>query len=348
MLNYRETIEAGHQAIEIENEQMQVRILPERGAEIRSLVYKPKGMNVLWTAPWSIRRRTNPAAVAEAGSEAAWMDGYGGGWQDIFPSGGDACVYRGAPLSFHGEASVTAWDYQVRRADQKVVEVEFEARLARMPFHLKRTVRAEEGLPGLLISESIRNECDEALPYMWGQHPAFASEFLAGDCRLRVPARRFVSHGTELGPNFRLAPGVSSGWPTVAAADGNTLDLSVIPGPEGRSVDFGYICDLDEGWYALESGKHGFGIGLAWPKEVYPLLWLWQEFRGSMGYPWWGRCYVMAVEPFTTMPGDGLVKGIEAGTAPWLGPGETASVEIAAVFFEGAIWGVGVDGRLER
>ncbi|MCX6625799.1 MAG: DUF4432 family protein [Acidobacteria bacterium] len=348
MLSYRETIEAGHQAIEIENDQMRVRILPERGAEIRSLEYKPKGMNVLWTAPWSMRRRTNPAAMAEAGSEAAWMDAYGGGWQDIFPSGGDACVYRGAAMSFHGEAAVAAWDFNVRRADQQAVEIEFQVALARTPFTLRRTVRAEAGLAGILISERITNDCDEELHYMWGQHPAFASEFLAGGCRLRVPARRFVSHGVDLTPNSRLAAGVTSRWPMVEGRDGQPLDLSVIPGPEGRSMDFGYICDLDEGWYTLESRKHGFGIGLAWPKEVYPLLWLWQELRGSMGYPWWGRCYVMAVEPFTTMPGDGLAKGIEAGTAPLLAPGGSVSAEIAAVFFEGEVRGVGVDGRLVR
>ncbi|MCC7500112.1 MAG: DUF4432 family protein [Bryobacterales bacterium] len=348
MLNYRETVEAGHQAIEIENEHMRVRMLPERGAEIRSFVYKPREMNVLWSAPWSIRRRTNPAALAEAGSETAWMDAYGGGWQCIFPSGGDACVYRGASIGFHGEAAVAAWDYTVRRADRKVVEIEFEVGLARMPFRVRRTVRTEEGLSGLQISERITNECHEPLPYMWGQHPAFASDFLAGDCRLRVPARKFIAHGTPLSPNSRLEPGATTTWPSAAGAGGKTLDLSVIPAPGHRSADFGYICGLDEGWYTLESGTHGFGFGLAWPKQVYPLLWLWQEFGGSLGYPWWGRCHVMAVEPFTTMPGDGLVKGIEAGTAAWLGPGESAAVEIAAVFYEGAVKGIAVDGTLKR
>lgn len=348
MLNYREMIEAGHRTIEIENEHMRVWILPERGAEIRSLVYKPLDVNVLWSAPWSTRRRTNPAPMAEAGSEAAWMDAYAGGWQCIFPSGGDACVYRGAPINFHGEASVAAWDYTVRRADRKVVEIEFEVGLARMPFRVKRTVRAEEALPGLLINERITNECSEALPYMWGQHPAFSSEFLAGGCRLKVPAHKFVAHSVPLSPNSRLAPGAASTWPSAAGRDGGTIDLSVIPAPGNRSADFGYICDLDEGWYTLESGTHGFGFGLAWPKEVYHLLWLWQEFQGSMDYPWWGRCYVMAVEPFTTMPGDGLVKAIEAGTAPWLGPGESVTVDVAAVLYEGSVHGVDLDGTLRR
>ena len=348
MLKFSETTEAGHVALDLENDRAAVRILPERGAEIRSLLYKPKAMNVLWQAPWSIRRRANPAAMAHANSEAGWMDGYGGGWQDLFPSGGDAGHYRGAPISFHGEASVAAWEHDVRRADAQAIEIEFRVSLARMPFTLRRTVRMEPGLAGVLISERITNDCDEDLHYMWGQHPSFGGEFLAGDCVLRAPARRFVSHDVALTPNSRLAPGVTSEWPMVEGRDGQLFDLGVIPGPGQRSMDFGYLCDLDEGWFTIESRKYGFGIGMAWPKEVYKLMWLWQEFRGSTGYPWWGRCQVMAVEPFTTMPGDGLEKAVAAGVAPILPAGGSVSVDFAAVFFEGSVNGLRPDGSLIR
>jgi len=65
-------------------------------------------------------------------------------------------------------------------------------------------------------------------------------------------------------------------------------------------------------------------------------VWFWQELRGSFGYPWYGRCYVMAVEPFTSVPGCGLERAIAAGTAPVLAAGAKTEASLAAVFFEDA------------
>lgn len=41
------------------------------------------------------------------------------------------------------------------------------------------------------------------------------------------------------------------------------------------------------------------------------------------------------MEPFTSVPGMGLAKAIENGTAPILAAGSSLKVQLAAVFFEG-------------
>jgi hypothetical protein len=68
---------------------------------------------------------------------------------------------------------------------------------------------------------------------------------------------------------------------------------------------------------------------------VFSCVWLWQEFCGSPGYPWYGTVYVMGVEPHTSHPGHGLVRALERGTARWLGPGERIEVTLLAVLYEG-------------
>lgn len=98
-------------------------LLPEKGTEIYSLVYKPRGMDVLWKSPWGLTPRGSGFAFAGGNTEAAWMDQYGGGWQEIFPNGGDECVYKNASLPFHGEASVQAWDYKIQRRDSSSVAI---------------------------------------------------------------------------------------------------------------------------------------------------------------------------------------------------------------------------------
>jgi hypothetical protein len=111
-------------------------------------------------------------------------------------------------------------------------------------------------------------------------------------------------------------------------------------------ANLAYLLDLEAGWYALTNPRLGLGIGLAWPLEVFPYLWLWQEFGGSDGYPWFGASYVMGVEPHTSYPGQGLARAVERGTARTLAPGASLELTLAAVLFEprGRVAGISLAG----
>lgn len=328
-------LRSGHRAVTLENNSVAVTLLPEKGAEIYSLVYKPRAMDVLWKSPWGLAPRVSGLAFAGGNTEAAWMDRYGGGWQEIFPNGGDECVYRNAPLNFHGEASIQPWDYTVQSRDSSCVAVEFTVALRRSPFRMRRTVILERNLAGLQMRESITNNSEEDLHYMWGHHPALGDPFLSGDCVLHVPARTFLNHSVEISPHTRIPAGAKGQWPVVKGKGGGPVDLSRVPlNSQDRVTEFGYICDLEDGWYGMTSRQHGFGFGLAWPRDVFPYLWFWQELRGSLGYPWYGCCRVMAVEPFSSIPGSGLINAIDAGTAPVLRAGAQVNANLAAIFYE--------------
>lgn len=335
---------AGMRAVTISNAFLSTTILPEKGADIYSLVDKQRSLDVLWKSPWGLRRPGSGVAVA-ATTEEAWLEHYGGGWQEIFPNGGDGCVYRGANLSFHGEASVVPWDYAVRRKAAAGVSVEFTVALARSPFQLRRTVSVERALAALLIDERIENRGEEDLHYMWGHHPAFGAPFLDDGSRLQIPARTFLAHDVEISPSCRIPAGARGRWPVMDGKAGVAVDLSVVPPATERVTEFGYLGDLDEGWYGLTNPSLNAGFGLAWPKNIFPYLWFWQELRGSFGYPWYGRCYVMAVEPFTSIPGVGLAKAVEAGTAPVLPAGASVEARLAAALFEaGEVESVSLEG----
>jgi hypothetical protein len=56
---------------------------------------------------------------------------------------------------------------------------------------------------------------------------------------------------------------------------------------------------------------------------------------GSKGYPWYGSCYVMAIEPFTSIPGTGLQNAILADIAPIIPAGGTVEVQLAAWLVDG-------------
>src|SRR6266850_6040854 len=78
----------------LENQFLKAVILPDKGADVLALIYKPKYIDVLWKTPWGLKR-PGPGVPSVHQSNAAWLEAYPGGWQEIFPSGGGPCTYKG-------------------------------------------------------------------------------------------------------------------------------------------------------------------------------------------------------------------------------------------------------------
>ena len=72
--------------------------------------------------------------------------------------------------------------------------------------------------------------------------------------------------------------------------------------------------------------------------------------HASPGFPWYKGVYVMAIEPNTTIPGQGLVAASEkTGTQRSLQPGESRTAEIRAVLYESntGIGGIDMEGNVQ-
>jgi hypothetical protein len=64
-----------------------------------------------------------------------------------------------------------------------------------------------------------------------------------------------------------------------------------------------YLTGLREGWVALTQPKRKIGIGLVFDTQIFSCVWLWHEFGYTQDYPWFGRAYVLGVEPQSSLPG---------------------------------------------
>jgi Domain of unknown function (DUF4432) len=343
------TLSQGVPALVLKNALISVTVLPGKGADISALVSRPDGIDVLWKSPWGLR---SPGGVHSATDSAtAWLEAYEGGWQEIFPNGGTANMYRGVELNFHGEASLAAWDYAITAEHGDTAEVRLSTRLRRSPFLIERTMRLEAGRPVLRFRERITNQGRETLEAMWGHHPAYGAPFLSGACRIDTNARTVHADDEIGGPLNPLTKGATFSWPH-GERDGVTTDLSLVAGPDDPPQEtMAYLTDFsgEHGWYGITNTEHGLGVGLVWPKAIFPYAWFWQEMHASPGFPWYGAVYVMAIEPFTSMPGHGLTKVIEkTGTQISLAAGQSIEVEFAAVLYhthEG-ITGISPDGTV--
>src|SRR5699024_1909951 len=113
----------------------------------------------------------------------------------------------------------------------------------------------------------------------------------------------------------------------------------------------GYLKDFESGWYGITNTALGFGVGLVWDAAMFPYAWYWQEMNASGGYPWYKAAYVMAIEPASSIPGQGLVNVMEkTQTHRTIAAGASEETELRAVFYEtgSGINGIAPDGTVSK
>lgn len=287
----------------LENDRLRVEVDPQQGGEI-AFVGAPGGPNALASYDWD----TPVAAEAGSGYGAShldWLSRYRGRWQELFPNAGDPCEVHGAPLGFHGEASLTPWRVLGAMRDRCELEVP-----TRLPLVLTRRMTLARDRPVLLIEETVRNESDLEVPFLWGHHPAFPA---VPGARIELPPCELRAEPVLPG-GFGDQPGA---WPSLADADGTPQRVDVVPAePVQRLL---YATGLQHGWAALRQAGGLPGVALSWDVETFPAMWLWLQ-NGTEEFPWFGRARLLTLEPQTTQPFDGLAAAHARGEAHVLPP----------------------------
>ncbi|MGP3912712.1 DUF4432 family protein [Nonomuraea sp. 10N515B] len=323
----RHVVIDGLRAVVLENERLRVTVVPDKGGDVVEFLHKPTDTDFVWISPHGLRHPRDHLQGA-ADDVAQFVDHYEGGWQEIFPSGGAPSEYKGARLAQHGEVAGLPWSCEVVADCEEEVAIRLGVRTRRLPYRMEKVFRLRSGTAALEIEGMATNESPVTLHAMWGQHIVYGRPFLRPGARIRLPEGvQVVPHPTAINPaGRRVRAGGPWVWPRVPAAQGGETDLSMVPEP-GSPSDIVYLTGFDEGWYEI-SGD--IGMRVEWDASLLPYLWMWQELGASTGYPWWGRVYTVGLEPFSSMPTDGLAAAVANGTALVLDPYETKVLRMRA------------------
>ena len=324
----------GYRTLALENASVRVEVLADKGSDIVSFLHKPSDTDFMWHRAGGLRAAPLES-VPRGTDEFVFVDLYEGGWQECFPNGGQSVVYKGAVLPFHGELLAAPFAVEVLEDTPEVVSVRLSAETMRTPFRLEKTLTLRADRPVLEIDERLSNLADEAMDVMWGHHPAVGPPFLDDSCRIDLPPCRGTTDRSAPWPSSELAFQVPFDWPLAPRQDGGRRDLSLVLGMDSRTADWVRFSGFAEGWYGITSGRRRVGFGLRWDASLFPHLWFWHVFGGMPGYPWYGRNYNFALEPWTSYPDGGLTRAIENGSALRIGPLETIETRILAVAYAG-------------
>ncbi|MCF8566679.1 aldose 1-epimerase [Alicyclobacillus tolerans] len=319
----------GMRTLVLQNEKLRLSFLLDKGADLFELVYKPIDLDVLYRAPRGIR---NPLQSWRPGSDdAVYHDYYGGGWQEVFPSGSGASSYQGAFLGFHGEVASLPWDVEVVEDTPKRVCVRLYVRTVRTPFCLVKEIELAAGESKFSVKEWVTNEGKTPLHFMWGHHPAFGAPLISERAQIDLPACTVESHPMLYSERSLFGPESKGVWPYLPNRRGELVDLRhLLSFPDGSS-DMLYAKDLAEAKFDIHNPDLEVTLHFEWDKEAFPYLWIWREAGGTLGYPWYGSGNVIALEPFSSLPGTGehgLLEAIANETAQVMQAGDTKTTAI--------------------
>ncbi|MGW2180682.1 DUF4432 family protein [Streptomyces sp. NPDC001732] len=272
-----------------------------RGSDVLSLIHRDSGHELLFSTPWrdradAVRAGTRqPAASPE--SFSGWLEQYRGGWQTLCPNAGDPRLVAGAPVGFHGEASIVRWEVLSTTRSSARLRTE----LFSVPVTIDREVVLDRESAKLSVTDLLSNTSDVPLEIDCVSHPAFAGPLLDGASQIDTGARRFTAD--PMTPSKLVEPGSSHDWPLIRTPDGSDIDLRSVPQPGERRALLGWLSDFDTPWASITNQDLGLTVRIDWNGTHQPYAWLWQELQGTDTFPWYGRARVVAIEPASSPTG---------------------------------------------
>jgi hypothetical protein len=315
----------GLRTIIVENSLLRLIILPEAGAKIWQITYKPHDADVLWNNP-----RIGPARLP---MNSRYDDVWSGGWDELFPNDEIAAI-SGDVYPDHGELWSGEWQAEpFQSATELGVTLHFTTPISAIAVEKTILLRRDESK--VYFSHVFTNTGNSPFPFLWKLHPAMA---VSPQHRIDFPAMKVV-----LEPAF---PGTLDGapqhntWPVVKIGN-REVDLRRIPCADDRQLYFFYGTDMNAGWCALTNTQTGLACGLKFDPSVFPCAWLFATYGG------WRNYNVAVLEPCTGYPLN-FEAMQKAGRHKELAPGASFMAQVLFSVQEGvrSVGAINDDGTL--
>lgn len=269
-------------AITIESEIIRAQFLPEIGAKIASLIYKPLNYELLVQRPGE-KYLLQPFDGDFVAGECSGID-------DMFPTI-DACYYdrfpwAGVKMADHGEVWGLPWVMDNHQKDR----LHFSVHGVRFPYRLEKWVSFTA--PGILRTDyRLTNLSGFDFDFVWAAHPLF---ILEEGVELVLPAGikkvvRTFSLGSE-----NAQYGDECNWPEAILPDGSPRDFRWLRPKSAKQADKYFIKGkMPEGWCGLKYHHSNFSLAYSFPVDKVPYLGVLPNEGG------WQDLYNIFLEPGT-------------------------------------------------
>lgn len=258
----------GLRALIAQDDDLRLVVLPDLGAKVISLVYRPTEREYLWRHP----RRPLRLSAYGAPYEAADISG----WDECFPTIGaglyPAAPWAGVALPDHGELWALPWEHE-----HIAGQLRMWVHSVRFAYTFERTFTFR---PGALLDIAYRvtNPTPYPLHALWSMHP-----FLRVSPEARTLLPEAVSVRVERTKGGRLGHFLTEHpWPLTTDADGHAIDLSLQGSPDPRWMEKLFTTRLTEGWAGMHDPVDDHYLRFTFDPGAVPFVGL-AQMRG--GWP---------------------------------------------------------------
>lgn len=303
----------GWEVLRLSTDQVCVDIVPALGGTIVSLRRRSDDTKLLWQTPWGLRQRG--AQSLPGNSEEIMMDSFAGGWQSLFPNGGETSHAHGAEWGADGEARVAPFDWE--RTGHSVI---MTTRLVRSPFQITKIISVRGGQ--VEVGETVRNVGGEQIETMWGSQVIFGPPLLSSDTVVDAAA-------TLVHPEPSVSEDTTyddiTPWPRTMGHD-SMINLRTVPGADSGQTRQAYLGEFSRPLVRLSNPALDLAVELEWDLAAWPHLWYSLEAARQSGFPWFRKGYFLALTPCTSWPAHGLYDARQISSSTlWIEPGAEIS-----------------------
>lgn len=284
----------GIEVISMENDYLQIAVVPALGGKILSVFNKALQKEFLWM---------NKNLLLQKQSTGADYDSnFIGAIDELLPNDMPENI-DGINYPDHGELWTTALDY-IENNNSIVLH----GRLALSGLQYSKTINLLQDEPIIQLDYAITNTSNAARHFLWKLHAALNIQ--AGD-KLVTGAKT----GQVVDPAYSRFADISPfKWSVI-----EDTDASIVP-PENNTVDFFYLYDISKGEMKFIS-KNGHAFIYNYDENIFPYQWYFASYGGFLNH------YTAILEPCTNMPMS-VNEAKEKKQCAVLQPGETLSTSV--------------------
>jgi len=317
----------GLRVVTLENRFLQLAILPEAGAKIWQITYKPLDVELLWN-----NSRISPSRLP---ANSRYDDVWSGGWDELFPND-EVAVIDGESYPDHGELWTGEWTAEPFE-NTNYVGVRLCYLTPISSIEVEKTIRLYRDHSRINFHYRFINKGRTRFPFLWKLHPAMA---VSPQHRVDFPDMKVVVESGFPG-TLTGAPEVSD-WPTVRTSEGD-IDLRRIPPEDARQLYFFYGTEMKGNWCALTNSATGLACGLQFDPKIFPCCWLFATYGG------WRNYNVAVLEPCTGYPLN-FEAMKAAGRHRRLAPNESLETDVSFLVQEGlcSVGAIDASGKMSE
>lgn len=306
-------------ALELENDQLKILLVPEIGGKIVKLTRKKTGTQFLKQAD------TDPSDYPQPEYGEEFLPPHASGFDECFPNVAPSDYsFNGTTVTLpdHGELWNQSWDYECN--DKEIIIWTFGKSL---DYRFKKHIRLNGS--NMEIIYELENLEETPFEYIWSSHPLM--EIQPGDELLLSNEISDVllnwSSDSTLG---RL--GTKLQWPKIID-DNRNIDFNIV---QDKSLGFAvklYSKRLKTGMAGLYRTQTDESFVLSFDVEQIPFLGIWLCYGG---WPESGskKQYTLALEPCSSRP-DSLIKACQWGDQQEISPSTIKSWQLNVQILDG-------------